>query len=88
MTKNTKQTLIIVVAAVVLWLLLRKNQSNAGLVASDVASGKLPAVPTFGTDNIIDAADATATQPLTLPTPAPATAPPSIDWASYIGKIS
>lgn len=63
----SKQTVIIVAAAILLWLLLRKDESSAGLVASSVASGKLPPVPAFGTDNIVDAADATATMPLTLP---------------------
>lgn len=88
MSKDTRQTLIIVAAAILLWLLLRKDQSNAAVVASSVASGKLPPVPTYGTDNIIDAADATATQPLVLPTPAPASSAPGIDWSQYIGKIS
>jgi hypothetical protein len=88
MSKSTKQTLVVVVVAIVLWWLLRKQQSNADVVASSVASGKLPPVPAFGTDNIIDAADATATQPLELPSPAPATAPPAIDWSQYVGKIS
>lgn len=64
----SKQTVIIVAAAILLWLLLRKDQSYAGTVASSVAGGKLPPEPAFGIDNIVDAADATATQHLTLPT--------------------
>lgn len=65
----SKQTVIIVAAAILLWLLLRKDQSYAETVASSVAGGKLPPAPAFGTDHIIDAADAFATQPLTLPPP-------------------
>ncbi len=53
----SKQTLIIVAAAIALWILLRKNQSVA---ASSAA-------PTFGADNTTAPAAATATQPLTLP---------------------
>lgn len=61
---------VLVVAAVVLWYLMQDN-SPAAALAADVAGGKQVQVPTFGTDNIIDAADAVASTgslPLSLST--------------------
>lgn len=88
MAAPKKSWIVVVVLLVVLWLLLRKDHSSAGELAADLATGKVPPVPTFGTDNIVDVADATAAlhltpPPLVLPPPKPQEFPPN-----YIGKIS
>lgn len=85
MTK--KGWIYLAVALLLLWLLLG-GHDRAGELAADVAKGKVPAVPDFGTDAILDAADATATlhlqpPPVLLPLPSPPVFPPN-----YIGKIS
>jgi hypothetical protein len=76
----SKRTLVIIaVLALLAWCLLKKKSAAAQL-AEDVARDQPPQVPTFGTDAIIDAADATAVLHLQVPAP--------IDYSKYIGKIS
>jgi hypothetical protein len=60
---------VLLVAAIVVWWLFR-DDSTAAHLAADVAGGKLPQIPEYGTDNIIDAADAFSTAPLILGQPA------------------
>lgn len=78
----TKQTKIIVAAvvALLLYLLFFRKKSSAEQLVEDVTHNQPPQVPAFGTDQIIDAADATATLSLELPAP--------INYQQYIGKIS
>lgn len=55
------------VGLLVWWLFFHK-QSRAAALAADVATGKTIPIPDFGTDAIIDAADAISAEHLTLPT--------------------
>lgn len=50
----------LVVIAIIVWYLFIRDDSYAAHLAADIASGKQIEVPEFGTDNIIDAADAVA----------------------------
>lgn len=65
--KKGSVVLLLLLALAIYWFLLRAP-SSAATLASDLATGQQPAIPTFGTDNIIDVADALATEKLTLPT--------------------
>lgn len=71
MAKKAKGISIVVLVglAVVVWWYLTREQSPSAALAADVAGGKMPTIPSFGTDNIIDTADAiAATGSLPLPT--------------------
>lgn len=56
----------LVVLAIIVWYLFIRDDSTAAHLAADVAGNKLPQIPEFGTDAIIDAADATASLSLNL----------------------
>jgi len=49
----------LVVVVLVIWWLMR-DESTAAALSADIAGGKQVQIPSFGTDNIIDAADAVA----------------------------
>lgn len=58
----------LVVVVAILWYLFIRDDSYAAHLSADIAHGKPIEVPEFGTDNIIDAADAVAaTSNLQLP---------------------
>jgi hypothetical protein len=59
--------LVIAVVAVAIWWFVLRAPSNAQVISTDLATGKVPTV-TYGVDNLVDVADAIATEPLTLPT--------------------
>lgn len=56
------------VGLAVWWLFFREKDSAAAALADEVAHGKVIPTQTFGADNTIDAADAIASEVLTLPT--------------------
>lgn len=68
MKKKPIPLLVVAGAALaVWWLFFRKKDSPAAALAEEVQHGKTIPIPDFGTDNIIDAADAIASEHLTLP---------------------
>jgi hypothetical protein len=87
MAKKSPLLLLLLAAGVVWWLFVRRKDTTAALV-NDVTTGTPAPVPAFGTDQIIDAADATAVLQLQLPRPAPYDPFSQAVQQSYIGKIS
>jgi hypothetical protein len=70
-TTTTMTWVLVAAAAAAVWYFFIRDSSPAAALVSDLATGKQPSIPQFGTDAILDTADAIASSTLTLPTGTP-----------------